>query len=351
MNSKHKRTEPEGPAVAPLDESARKLAARRQARLTKPAGALGRMEKLATTLAAMQGRECPRIESVEIAVFAADHGVAGAHAVSAYPQAVTAQMIDNMARGGAAISVLARSIGARLQLYHLGTLAPVSPHPAVTSCVIAPASADWTQRQALTQAQLEAALAIGERAAQAAFDNGCDLLIGGEMGIGNTTTAAALTACLLARPAHECAGPGTGLDEAGLARKIEIIEAGLNHNQPDNALAAMRCLGGFELAALTGLYVRAARLGLPVLVDGFPASAAALLACRHRPAVRDWLFAHRSAEPGHAHILEALGAEGLLDLELRLGEGSGAALAVPLLKMACQLHAEMATFDEAGVAD
>jgi len=286
-------------------------------------------------------------------VFAADHGVAGA-GVSAYPQAVTAQMLANFATGGAAISVLAEALGARLEVVNLGTVAEPSAVEGVRHAVIAPSTASFLEAPAMTPAQLEQALAEGRAAAERAVQAGAWLFIGGDMGIGNTTSAAALAAVLLEAPASALTGPGTGLDRDGVARKAALIEGAIQRHGIDagDALAALRTFGGFEIAALAGSFLGAARLRLPVLVDGFIATSAALVACRLQPAARRWmLFAHRSAEPGHARMLAALEAEPLLALEMRLGEGSGAAVAVPLLRLALALHAGMATFEEAGVSE
>lgn len=335
-----------------VDTDAAQQAAARQAQLTKPPGSLGELEQLAIQLAGLQRGALPRVERVHIAVFAADHGVV-AENVSAFPQAVTAQMIDNFARGGAAISVLADELGATLEIVDLGTVGDSTARDSVRRQHIAPSSANLAREAAMTPAQLRAALEAGRDSVSRAAAAGAELFIGGDMGIGNTTAAAALACALLPAAAQTLAGPGTGLDAAGVARKAQVIERALTLHAAHLAepREALRRLGGFEIAALAGAYIAAAQAGLPVLVDGFITSAAALAACRIHPGTRDWLlFAHRSAEPGHTAILDALQARALLDLGLRLGEGSGAAVAVPLLRLACALHAGMATFAEAGVA-
>jgi nicotinate-nucleotide--dimethylbenzimidazole phosphoribosyltransferase len=339
--------------AAELDTAARAAAAGRQAQLTKPAGALGRLEDVALRLAAMQARARPSLERVRICVFAADHGVA-AEGVSAFPQAATAQMVANMAAGGAAISVLARQLGAGIELVDLGTVAPVPAHAGIRSAVIAPGSANLARGPAMTETQLRRALDEGAGAAARALDAGAELFIGGEMGIGNTTAAAALACALLDLPAAALVGPGTGLDAAGVARKQSVVEQALALHRPDLAdpFAALMRVGGFEIAALTGAYCACAQRRLPILVDGFISSVAALSATRLCAGAGDWmLLAHASAEPGHCRVVDALGQRPLLDLGMRLGEGSGAAVAVPLLRLACALHADMATFAEAGVAD
>lgn len=332
------------------DAGAAAAAAARQTQLTKPAGSLGRLETLAIRLAALQARERPRLDRVQIVVFAADHGVA-AEGVSAYPQAVTAEMVRNFAHGGAAIAVLARLHGAALEVVNLGTVAPVEPLPGVLDRRLAPGTRNLLREPAMDANLLAQALAEGAAAVGRAQAAGAQLFIGGEMGIGNTTAATALGCALLGAPASALVGPGTGLDAAGVARKCAVLDAALARAQPQSPLAALAEFGGFEIAALAGACVRAAQAGLPVLVDGYIASVAALVAVRVQPAVSDWLlYAHRSAEPGHRRVLDALGAEPLLELGLRLGEASGAAVALPLLHMACALHDEMATFAAAGVS-
>lgn len=340
------------PAAIP-DAGARDAAVARQAVLTKPPGALGRLEDIAIRLAALQGTERPCVDRVHIAVFAGDHGVA-AEGVSAFPQAVTAEMVKNFARGGAAICVAARALGAELEVINLGTAFDTGPLDGVKDYRLGPGTANFTAAPAMTGHQFACALAAGRHAVERARLKGAQLFIGGEMGIGNTTAAAALACALLDAPPERLAGPGTGLDAHGVARKAEVIRRALvchrkHHGTP---LEALRRLGGFEIAALTGGYIACAHIGLPVLVDGFISSAAALAATRLCPGAERWfLFAHASAEPGHRTVLEALAARPLLDLGMRLGEGSGAAVAVPLLRMACALHNEMATFAEAGVSE
>jgi len=334
------------------DAQMRAEALARQQLLTKPPGALGVLEDLVVQLAALQQCARPMVEDVHIAVFVADHGVA-AENVSAFPQAVTAQMIDNLAAGGAAISVAARALGATLEVIDLGTVGHSRARRGVRREFIATSSANLAKTAAMNEVQMHSALASGREAAKRAYADGAELFIGGEMGIANTTAASALACALLGLAPAALAGPGTGLDAAGVAHKAAVIERALALHAAHCAtpLETLRRLGGFEIAALAGAYIGCAQVGLPALVDGYIATAAALVAVRLQPAAREWLlFAHRSAEPGHAALLNALEAQGLLDLGLRLGEGSGAAVAVPLLRMACALHAGMATFAEAGVA-
>ena len=339
-------------ACQPVDHVARQKAGQRQARLTKPSGSLGRLESLAVELAGLQGRECPHLEQPWIAVFAGDHGVV-AEGVSAYPQAVTRQMLHNFVAGGAAISVLAHQLQARLEVIDLGTVGG-EPLGGVHSYALGPGTANFTQGPAMIVAQCVAALDAGRASVERARQVRAGLYIGGEMGIGNTTAAAALGCALLDLPALALTGPGTGLDAAGLSHKQRVIDSALllHQHAGSEPFEVLRRLGGFEIAALAGAFVACAQHGLPVLVDGFITTVAALCAVRLNPACRPWLlFGHRSAEPGHALVLQALKAEPLLDLGLRLGEGSGAALAVPLLRLACSLHGGMATFEEAQVSD
>lgn len=335
-----------------LSDKHRDKAAAWQLQLTKPAGSLGRLETLAVELAAMQHKLHPHVQKVDICVFAADQGVC-AEGVSAFPQSVTSQMIANFVGGGAAISVLAKSLGANLSVVNLGTVFESVSHASIFDRTIAPQSGNIVKQPAMTEEQLQTALMQGKEALTRARKSGCELFIAGEMGIGNTTTTTALLVKLLHLPVADLVGPGTGLNAKGVALKVEVIERALaRHQQAILPLDILRCLGGFELAALVGSYIAAAQAGIPVLVDGFICTTAALLACRVNPGVEAWLIlAHASAEPGHKAAAQALNKVPLLDFQLRLGEASGAALAVPLLRLACDLHNNMATFAEAGVAD
>ncbi|MGE7137336.1 nicotinate-nucleotide--dimethylbenzimidazole phosphoribosyltransferase [Luteibacter sp. NPDC031894] len=334
------------------DQAAAAAAAARQGTLTKPPGSLGRLEALAIQLAGLQGIARPSATRVRIAVFAADHGVA-AEGISAFPQAVTGEMLRNFARGGAAIAVLARELQATLEVVNLGTVNDPGEIPGVRRHVIAASTANFCTGPAMTEVQLDAALAAGVASVADAVATGTDIYVGGEMGIGNTTAAAALACALLGEAPEALAGAGTGLGTDGVAHKARVMALALaRHADAVTPRERLRRLGGFEIAALAGAFVAAAQRGLPVLVDGFIASVAALAAVALRPDTRPWLiFAHRSQEHGHARVLEALAAEPLLDLHLRLGEASGAAVAVPLLRLACALHGSMATFAEAGVSE
>lgn len=336
-----------------IDASAYEQAMARQQQLTKPAGSLGQLEALAVQLAGLQGRVKPSVEQVWIAIFAGDHGVV-AEGVSAFPQEVTGQMLHNFVTGGAAISVLARQLDARLEVVDLGTVTPSLELPGVLHLNIGAGTANFVNGPAMTEAQGRLALHAGRDSVLRARESGAQLFIGGEMGIGNTTAASALACALLDCQVSDLTGPGTGLNAQGVSHKVAVIERALalHAAQRGDGLQTLFNLGGFEIAALVGAYLACAQEGVVVLVDGFICSVAALVATRLNPACREWLvFGHRGAEPGHQHVLHSLDAQPLLELGLRLGEGSGAALAVPLLRLACALHGQMATFAEAAVAD
>lgn len=319
-----------GPELA-----AKTAVVQREAELTKPAGSLGRLEEIAEWLAAWQGRAAPRCERPRIAVFAGAHGVAG-RGVSAYPPEVNQQMVKNFLAGGAAINQLAVAIDADLRIYELDL-----EHP----------TEDFTQRPAMSEARTAQAMAYGMMAAE----SGIDVLCLGEMGIGNTTSAAALAAALFGGSGADWAGPGTGVKGALLTQKIAVIDEALARHKDliaaRDPLALLAALGGEEFAAIAGAILAARQGRIPVLLDGYASTvAAAVLHAADRHALDHCLVAHRSAEPGHTRLLEAMGQRPLLDLDLRLGEASGAALAVPLLKAACACHNGMATFAQAAVS-
>ncbi len=332
------------------DESISGQAAGRQLTLTKPPGSLGRLETIAIRLAAMQGRIAPSADPVEIAVFAADHGVAN-EGVSAFPQAVTTEMLRNFVRGGAAISVMARQLNAGLTVVNAGTLSEQKFGSPVVDRPIGKGTGNIMIESAMSRRQCLAALQLGKDIA-AGFGRSTAIVIGGDMGIANTTSAAALAVAYRVADAVRLVGPGAGLDARGVRHKLSVVERAVARvGAHDDALGLLAELGGFEIAALTGYFIHAAQRGIATLVDGFVSSAAALAACKINPSVRAWmLFAHTSAEPGHQFILRALAAEPLLSLGMRLGEGSGAAIAVPLLRSACALQNEMSTFAEAQVS-
>jgi nicotinate-nucleotide--dimethylbenzimidazole phosphoribosyltransferase len=333
--------------IQPISHAARAAATARQPTLTKPPGALGRLESLAIDLAGIQDRALPSAERCLVLIAAGDHGVAR-HGVSAYPSAVTAQMCLNFARGGAAVNVLARQAGASVRVLDVGVAEDLPDLPDLIRAKIARGTADFTTGPAMTSTQVTAALAAG-----AAAVSPCEVLVLGEMGIGNTTAAAALVAAYARITPSEACGRGTGIDDAGLARKIAVVEAGLTRHRQvlGDPQAILAALGGLEIAALAGAAVRAAEQRTAVVVDGFISTAAALAAVAIEPAVRPYLiFAHRSAEAGHRLALAHLAADPLLDLDLRLGEGTGGVLALHLLRAACRTLAEMATFSAAGVS-
>jgi len=339
--------------VAEINSQSFAAAQQRQNTLTKPLGSLGRLEQLAIMLAAMQGVETPAIDQVHISVFAADHGIAE-EGVSAFPQAVTVEMIRNFSRGGAAISVLAKQLGADLEVINLGTVLAHEDLPQVKLQAIAPGTANFSQQAAMSDSQLSEALQAGADAAMRAQQSAAQLFIGGEMGIANTTSATALACALLDMPAEQLAGLGTGLDRAGVKHKAEVINKSIERHRPEmtSVLKILSHLGGFEIAALAGAYIQCAQQGICILVDGFITTVAALVAVQLNPEVKRWmLFAHASAEPGHKKLLDALAVEPILHLSMRLGEGSGAAVAMPVLRLACELHNNMATFAEAGVSN
>jgi nicotinate-nucleotide--dimethylbenzimidazole phosphoribosyltransferase len=337
-------------AIGSPDRDCFEQALQRQAELTKPPGSLGRLEWLAASLAAMQRSARPNLERVQISVFAADHGVV-AEGVSAFPQEVTAEMVRNFARGGAAISVLARLNRCKLEVVNAGTATPLEPLDGVLDQRVGPGTANIAVQPAMSEQQLEEALGLGKAAVDRAVDSGAQLFVGAEMGIGNTSAAAALGCALLGLPATELVGAGTGLDSAGITHKTAVVQRALARCEAQTPLQALRQLGGFEIAALCGASLRCAQSGIPLLVDGFISSVATLAAWKYRPEILPWhLFAHRSNEFGHGRVLESMEATPLLDLGMRLGEGSGAAVALPLLRSALALHGEMATFSEASVS-
>ncbi len=314
------------------DQSAAAAWAARDPQLTKPPGALGRLEELSCWLAAWQGRHPPTLERPRARVFAGNHGVA-ALGVSAFPAEVTVQMVANFQHGGAAINQLCRCFGTELKVKALDLDRP---------------TADFTQGPAMTEAEFAAAFQAGMDSVPA----DTDVLAVGEMGIGNTTPAAAIPCALYGGAATEWTGRGTGVDDPGLARKAEVVEAGVRLHRGQSPLEILRCLGGRELAAMAGAVLAARLKRVPVLLDGYVCTAAAAALEAARPGALDHCqVAHVSVEPGHRRLLERLGKVALLDLGMRLGEASGAALAVGILKGAVACHAGMATFAEAGVSD
>src|SRR3954471_9169857 len=340
------------------DSRAESEARARQLQLTKPPGSLGRLEELACWFAARTRNPIPEITHSEIFVFAADHGVAS-QGVSAFPQSVTGQMVANFAGGGAAINVLATLEKCPIQVVDVGVASDDEPPPSVRREKVRAGTRDLLVEAAMTDEELTAALDVGARCAREAIQRGAQLLIAGDMGIANTTAAACLICAFTDTMPEQIVGRGTGVDDAGLARKREVVTAALARARqavgtPDAMPAGARKMfaqeGGLEIAAMAGFYIEAARSGVPVLLDGYISGAAALAAVRLEPCTVRWMLAsHRSAEGGHGYALQALGLSPLVDLGMRLGEGSGAALTLPIIKAALALHRNMATFASAGV--
>ena len=345
--------------VAPLDEAAMAEARARQDRLTKPRRALGRLEDLSVQLAGIAGVCPPPVPApAAVVVFAADHGVV-AEGVTPWPQEVTAQMVANFVSGGAAINVLARAVGASVTVVDAGVATPLSPAcdgaPGLLRRPLGPGTANIAAAPAMDLTACRAGLDLGAGLAADLIGGGTRALVCGDMGIGNTTPAAALVAALTGRPPVEVTGRGTGVDDAGLARKLAVVERALARHAAAAAagpLETLAALGGYEIAALAGFIVGGAAAGVPVLLDGLIADAALLVAERLVPGVAARCVAgHRSVEPGATAVLEELGLVPVLDLGMRLGEGSGACLALPIVEAAARVLAEMATFDTAGVID
>lgn len=332
--------------------TSRQQAQERQNQLTKPQGSLGRLEEIAIQLAALQKRIKPEIKQPHLVVFAGDHGVV-AQGVSAFPQSVTIAMLSNFVNGGAAVSILARQQEVGLSVVNCGTAEACEQLPNIIHTPVMAGTADFSQQAAMTTEQALQAIAIGKVQVERLHKQGCDLFFAGEMGIGNTSAASCLSAALLGLEVADLVGPGTGVVGAALAHKTQVLEQSLQRALPliSNPLEALEQLGGLEIAAMAGAYLRAAQLGIPSLVDGFIATSAAFLATKLNPEVAEWLlWGHQSAEPGHQQVLAALGAKPLLHLEMRLGEGSGAVVAYALVQQALAVHNKMATFAEAEIA-
>jgi len=322
----------------------------KQSQLTKPQGSLGVLEDIATRLAAMQKTESPSIERVWVSIFAADHGIAE-EGVSAFPQIVTTEMVKNFVNEGAAVNVLSRFVCAQFEVVDVGLLKAVELDGIVVERA-GHGTANFAKQAAMTETQLNAALLVGKRAVKRAIEQNTQLFIAGEMGIANTSSATAIAMALTGLTAEQLTGAGTGLAAHAILHKSQVIQKALNLHQQElkTPLKILQYLGGFEIAALVGAYIYAAQKGLPILIDGFISSVAALLAVNINSQIQSWLFyAHQSQEKGHRLVLEHLQARALLDLNMRLGEGSGAVIAVPLLQMACKLHNEMATFEQAKI--
>ncbi len=339
-------------AIRPPDADAMSRAAARQATLTKPPGSLGQLEELSIWLAGILRTEQPRIGGKAIVIAAADHGVV-AQGVAAYPQDVTAQMVLNFLSGGAAINVMCRQLGIRQIIVDAGVATELPPHSDLRSLGIGRGTTDMTQGPAMTREQARACLEAGISLAQECVESGIDLIGTGDMGIGNTTASAAITSVVTGLPPEETTGDGAGRPAAGLDHKVEVIKRAIDVNRPDPAdgLAVLSGVGGFEIGVLTGVMIGAAASGRPVVLDGFISGAAGLIANAIASATRDYMIAaHLSAERGHHSVLDFLNLTPLLDLNMRLGEGTGTALAMPIIEAAAATLSDMATFDEAGVS-
>ena len=340
--------------VRPLDSAAASAAAEYQDRLAKPRGSLGRLEEIGIRLCAIAGACPPPVpEPVTVVVFAGDHGVV-AEGVTPWPQEVTAQMVANFCAGGAAINVLARHAGAEVVVVDVGVATAIpTDSDALVRRNVRPGTRNLAVEAAMTTDEANAALDVGVELAKRAVSQGARMLVTGDMGIGNTTSAAALISACTGRRSAEVTGRGTGIDDATLLRKRAVVEQALSRVPPhSDPLVVLAELGGLEIAALCGFVVAGASSRVPVVVDGVIAAAAALVAAAFAPEVVGYLVVgHRSSEPGSSAVLEELGLSPVLDLAMRLGEGTGAALAVPTVQAAAKILREMATFDSAGVSD
>ena len=338
-------------SITSLDTSAMDLARMRQQQLTKPAGSLGRLEDIAVQIAGITRQPIPRIQHKAVIIMAGDHGVTS-EGVSAYPAAVTPQMVHNFLQGGAAINAIAQYIGAKVIVVDVGVAADIT-HPDLLSRKVAFGTANMALEPAMTHAQMLEAIQVGIDVCDTQLDQGVDLVATGDMGIGNTTASSAITAALLQTPVVLVTGRGTGISDEQLIFKVKVIEQALalHTPNPQASLDVLMKVGGLEIAGLVGVIIAAASRRVPVVIDGFISGAAALIAVELNPLIREYLIAgHASVERGHRLILERLELSPLLDLKLRLGEGTGAVLAMSIIEAALHAHSEMATFEEAGVS-
>jgi len=340
-------------AIPELDGAAMQLARERQSRLTKPAGSLGRLEELSIRVAGMTGKLDPPLERAVVFTLAADHGVA-AEGVSAYPADVTAQMVANFLHGGAAINVLAREVGAKVVVADLGVKTEIEHADGLVAVKVRRGTASITQGPAMTAEEAMRAVDVGRELVRGQLAVGMDVAITGDMGIGNTTASAAIVSAITDLEPEEIVGRGTGVDDAGLERKRDAVRKALRVNAAaiaEGPMGVLAAVGGLEIAGLVGVILEAAASRKPVIIDGFISGAAALVASRVAPTSTGFMIAsHRSHELGHGAVLEELGLQPLLDLELRLGEGTGGALALPIVRAAMRLLNDMATFEDAGVS-
>ena len=339
--------------IRPLDENAMRLARARQDGLAKPQGSLGRLEELSVQLAGIQSKAIPTIKQKVVITMAADHGVA-AEGVSLYPADVTAQMVRNFLSGKAAINVLASTANVRVVVVDMGVAGKLTPHPALISKKIGYGTRDMAKGQSMSRDEAIKAVEAGIEIVNAELAKGMDIVGTGDMGIGNTTPSAAIAAVITGKSVAEVTGRGTGIDDTQLAHKIEVISRSIAVNKPDRSdpLDVLTKVGGYEIGGLTGVILDAAANRIPVVIDGFISGAAALIAAGLSPVSRSYMIAgHVSAEPGHKIMLSHLGLRPLLDLNMRLGEGTGAVLAMFLAEAAANILSGMATFSEAGVSE
>nr|MBI3611645.1 nicotinate-nucleotide--dimethylbenzimidazole phosphoribosyltransferase [Nitrospirota bacterium] len=340
-------------AVRPIDKEALAFAQARLDRLTKPVGSLGRLEELAARYVSVTGKIPPPMPRASVYTFAADHGIAG-EGVSAYPSAVTPQMVLNFLRGGAAVNVLARHVGAEVRVVDIGVAYDFGPLPGLIGRKIAAGTKNFSVEPAMSRAEAERALLVGVELAAQAAQEGLGLIGTGDMGIGNTTPSAAITAAITGMPVAVVTGRGTGIDDDGYRRKVAVIERALALHRPDphDPLDLLAKVGGLEIAGLAGLIIGASAHRIPVVLDGFISGAAALMAAALQPLCREFMMAsHLSVEQGHQAVLCHLNLKPLLDLDLRLGEGTGACLGIGLVQASLKILTEMATFGEAGVSE
>ena len=339
--------------IEPLDQEAMRQAQARQDNLTKPQGSLGLLEELSVKVAGIQGTARPKIRDKVIVTMAGDHGVA-AEGVSLYPQEVTAQMVYNFLRGGAGINALARHVGARVVVADMGVATDLEPHPTLLAKKVAYGTKNMAQGPAMSREEAIQAIETGIEIVESELSRGVDIVGTGDMGIGNTTPSSAIVAALTGATVADVTGRGTGIDDEQLAHKIETVEQALAVNRPDPAdpLDVLAKVGGLEIGGIAGVVLGAAAHRLPVVIDGFISGAGALIAAELAPQVKDYLVAaHLSVELGHRPVLERLGLTPLLHLNMRLGEGTGAALGISLVEAAVKVLNEMATFADAGVSE
>ena len=339
--------------IRPLDSESMELARRRQDMLTKPRGSLGKLEGLSVKIAGIKGTARPEIRHKCIIIMAADHGVV-AEKVTLYPQEVTSQMVLNFIKGGAAINVMARQIGARVKVVDMGVIGGFPSDSGVVCKMIDFGTANMAHGPAMSREQAVNTIESGIGIVNIEMQKGLDIIGTGDMGIGNTTASSAIFAAFSGKSVSQVTGHGTGIDDGQLAHKILVIEQALALNKPDpnDPLDVLAKVGGFEIGGLAGVILQAAASNIPVMIDGFISTAAALIAVKMAPQVRDYLIAaHISAESGHAALLQYLELEPLLNLDMRLGEGTGAALGISLVETAVNTLNQMTTFDEAGVSD